>query len=440
MALMVKHNLAAINTLNQLNKNDSALQKDVQRLSSGMKINGAADDASGYAIADKMDVQVRSLGQNEQNTQNGKSLLQTAEGAIDSTVSILRTLKEKVINAANDTNTDVDRQTIQKALDQAVDQLDDNANVQYNGEPLMNGSHNSKVLYPGTYTTFSNSSLAVDTNTQFTPLIKLCQRSGGSLGIQIGDTISVSYVKGGKTIVSEPIEVKKRTALVDVFHNVQDVVSVANPADGAYLGQDQYGNKVYTPDHIPALTYCASQPGLNGQIAGLTFNVVGRDGQTNNLANGKLNNFEEVIHAQDPSEDNAIIIHSGARANQNVKVGLANMGSVALGLRANDGTVLNVCTQASANAAINALDNALKKALDQQTMLGSIEDRLGYTQDNIVTSKENTQASMSTIRDADMAHEYTEHAKHSILTQSAQAMLAQANQNSSSVLSLLQGQ
>ena len=119
MALMVKHNLAAINTLNQLNKNDSALQKDVQRLSSGMKINGAADDASGYAIADKMDVQTRSLKQDSDNTQNGQSVLKTASGALSSTVDILRTLKEKAINAANDTNTDSDRETMQKPLRRA---------------------------------------------------------------------------------------------------------------------------------------------------------------------------------------------------------------------------------------------------------------------------------------------------------------------------------
>ena len=114
------------------------------------------------------------------------------------------------------------------------------------------------------------------------------------------------------------------------------------------------------------------------------------------------------------------------------------MRSVALGLKGTDGATLNVSTQAKANAAINVLDNALQKALDQQTTIGSIESRLEYTSANLTTASENVQASESTIRDADMAKEMTEYTKNNVLLQAAQSMLAQANQNSSSVLSLLQ--
>ena len=110
--MVVKNNMQALNTLNILNKNTSALSKSLQKVSSGMKINSAADDASGYAISERMRVQIRSLDQDKQNTQNGNSMMKVAEGAVSSTVDILKTLKEKVINAANDTNTDADRQTI----------------------------------------------------------------------------------------------------------------------------------------------------------------------------------------------------------------------------------------------------------------------------------------------------------------------------------------
>lgn len=99
-----------------------------------MKINGAADDASGYAISERMRVQVRGLNQDIDNTQNAISMMKTAEGAISSTVEILKTMKEKAINAANDTNTDVDRATIQKELNQAIDQVDDNASVTFNNK------------------------------------------------------------------------------------------------------------------------------------------------------------------------------------------------------------------------------------------------------------------------------------------------------------------
>ena len=103
MAMVVKNNMPAKNTLNQLDKNDKALAKSLKKAASGMKINGAGDDASGYAISERMDTQLRSLEQDNTNAQNGNSLLKTAEGAIASTVDILKTLKEKAINAANDT-------------------------------------------------------------------------------------------------------------------------------------------------------------------------------------------------------------------------------------------------------------------------------------------------------------------------------------------------
>ena len=143
--MVVKNNMSAINTLNTLNKNHSALAKSLQKVSSGMRINSAADDASGYAISERMRVQIRSLDQDNRNTQNGNSMMKVAEGAVSSTVEILKTLKEKVINAANDTNTDSDRQQIQKELDQSIDQINDNANVTYNGKYLVDGSHNRTV-------------------------------------------------------------------------------------------------------------------------------------------------------------------------------------------------------------------------------------------------------------------------------------------------------
>ena len=114
------------------------------------------------------------------------------------------------------------------------------------------------------------------------------------------------------------------------------------------------------------------------------------------------------------------------------------MRAQALGLQGAKGNTLNVSTQKNANAAINVLDNAIQKALDQQTTIGAIESRLDYTSTNLTTAAENVTASESTIRDADMAKEMTEYTKNNVLLQAAQSMLAQANQNSSSVLSLLQ--
>ena len=132
------------------------------------------------------------------------------------------------------------------------------------------------------------------------------------------------------------------------------------------------------------------------------------------------------------------MLQTGTRANQAIKIGLTDMRAQALGLQGKDGNTLNVSTQKNANAAINVLDNAIQKALDQQTTIGAIESRLEYTSTNLTTASENVTASESTIRDADMAKEMTEYTKNNVLLQAAQSMLAQANQNSSSVLSLLQ--
>ena len=135
--MVVKNNREALNALNTLNKNESAMRSSLQKVSSGMKINSAADDASGYAISEKMRVRIRGLDQATANTQNATSMLRTAEGAVQSTIDIMRNIKEKALNSANDTNTDDDRSIIQKEVDQLVEQIDENASATFNGRPLF---------------------------------------------------------------------------------------------------------------------------------------------------------------------------------------------------------------------------------------------------------------------------------------------------------------
>ena len=171
-----------------------------------------------------------------------------------------------------------------------------------------------------------------------------------------------------------------------------------------------------------------------------------------------LDAFTETMRAQNPSPDNSLTLQTGTKANQATKVGFTDMRSVALGLQSQDGRGWNrdttgfnpgvsvvgagpkiqVTTREAANAAINVFENALIKATNQAIEIGAAQTRLGYTSGNLTTASENVQFSDSTIRDADMAKEMTAYTKHNVLTQSAQAMLAQANQSSSAVLSLLQ--
>ena len=145
MAMVVKNNMQAKNTLNTLNKNTNALSKSLQKVSSGMKINSAADAAAEYSISEKMRAQIRSLDQANQNTQNASSMMKVADGTLANQEAILRTMKEKAINSANDHNTDADRAMMQKELNQLADQLNDNANVTFNGKYIFNGDLNTTV-------------------------------------------------------------------------------------------------------------------------------------------------------------------------------------------------------------------------------------------------------------------------------------------------------
>ena len=440
MAMIVKNNMQALNTLNTLNSNTNALTNSLKKVSSGMKINSAQDDASGYAISERMRVQIRSLDQAKANTNSGNSLLKVAEGAVSSTVDILKTLKEKVINAANDTNTDEDRATIQKELNQSIDQINDNASVTFNGKFLVDGTHNKKTT--ATTTALTNQSLDVGTATD-AAISTLKNRNGDSLNIQSTDTVTVSYTKNGVTHTCS-MTVSNNT-LSGIFEKMTQANGTKFSADLQFSSassqialKDGSGNVVRTASGQSALTVTAKSSGIDGQIAGLSISITDNQGNARKAANSALDAFGETVRAVNASEDNSIHLQIGVKANQTINVGMTDMRAIALGLQGKNGETLNVGTREKANAAITVLDNAIQKALDQQTSIGAAESRLDYTAANLTTASENVTNAESTIRDADMAKEMTEYTKNNVLMQAAQSMLAQANQNSSNVLSLLQ--
>ena len=433
MAMVVKNNMSALSTLNTLNKNSSALSKSLEKVSSGMKINSAADDASGYAISERMRVQIRSLDQANSNAQNGGSMMKVAEGAVSSTVEILKTLKEKAVNAANDTNTDADRATIQKEMDQSIDQINDNANVTFNGQYLVDGSKNSQTK--ATSTTLTNQSLSV-TTAKDSALTTLCARNGDKLNIQCTDTVTVSWVKDGKTYTGSMLA--STNTLEGIINGIKDgnvELSASlefNTTPGSFIAVDGSGNSVYTASGDTGLTLRATDSGIEKQISGFTISITDNTGAVRKSANAALDAFEESMRAQNKSEDNSIVMQVGTKANQSIKVGLSDMKAQALGLQGKDNNTLQIGNQEQANAAINVLDSAIQKALDQQTTIGAVESRLEYTQSNLTTASENVTAAESTIRDADMAKEMTEYTKNNVLLQAAQSMLAQANQGNGS--------
>ena len=435
MAMVVKNNMSAVRTLNTLNANSTALQKSLKNVASGMKINSAQDDASGYAISERMRVRIRSLDQANQNTQNDSSLMKTAEGAVGNTVELLRTLKEKAINAANDSNTDEDRATIQKEIDQFIDQVDDNALVQFNGKYLVDGSKNNAAS--ATKTILLNQSLSSTTELG-TALTALTSRSGDSLEITSTDKYQVSWVANGQTfVVSGALE---EGTTLGALMEIPEIGTGLEASSAVALDKNKFGDDVYTPDLQPGIGFISTAAGVTNQISGFTISIMDSNGNVKKAANAALDQFKQYQRAENQTEggSKALNFQIGSEANVAIKVGLGDMRAEALGLKGSTGERIKVTTKDLANAAINAIENALTKALDQQTTIGAIEARLEYTATNLTTSSENVQAAESTIRDADMAKEMTDYTKNNVLLQASQAMLAQANQNSSAVLSLLQ--
>jgi len=428
--MVVKNNMSAVRTLNVLNQNSTALSKSLTKVASGMKINGAQDDAAGYAISERMRVRIRSLDQANQNSQNDSALMKTAEGAVANTIEILKALKEKAINAANDSNTDEDRQTIQKEVDQFIDQIDDNALVQFNGKYLVDGSKNNVVS--SSKTILLNQFLDTGTTTT-SNLTALKNRAGDSLEILSTDKYTVSWVINGTTnTTSAQVSDAQLTSLL----SLAGVATQGTSSDA--LGTDKFNVEVYTPDKTAGIALVASTAGVTSQVSGFTISIMDAEGNVKKAANAALDQFKQYQRAENQTGDQSLNFHVGSEANVAIKVGMGDMRSEALGLKGSSGDRILVTTKENANASINVIENALTKALDQQTTIGAIEARLEYTSANLTTSSENVQASESTIRDADMAKEMTNYTKNNVLLQSAQAMLAQANQNSSAVLSLLQ--
>ncbi|MDY5716333.1 MAG: flagellin [Selenomonas sp.] len=435
--MFVSNYVSSLSILNVMNKHASAMAKHMSHIATGSRITSVAEDPSGWAIGMRMSVQIRGLDQANRNAQQYKSMLKVADGGVSSTVDILRTLKEKAIEAANDTCTDSDRQTIQKLFNQYADQIDDNALITYNGKYLINGSHNTASKL--TNQAYTNSSLSTDTTTD-TKLTDLLRRNGDSLNILADDTVNVSYVKDGKTYTtSYKVE---NTTVKDIFTkaNAIDtaVFDVDNMSDSNEIGVDETGRTVKTVDDKNALTIKAKTAGTDGAVSGFTISITDKNGQVKKNANSSLDAFTEKIQPRNENSGDMLYAQVGTKSNQGIKLGLGDMTSLGLGLRSKAGDVLNVTTRDGANAAISVLDNALNRALDQQTTIGAVSSRMDYTIQNLTTQSENTTAAMSTLMDANLAKEMVEYTKENILLQAAQAMLAQNNKNAAWFLSLLQ--
>ena len=431
MAMVIKHNLDAARTLNMMDANHTMAHKHLMKVSTGMKVRDAQDDAAAFAISERMRVRIRALEQAHNNTQNGSNMIRTAEGAVSSIIDALRTLKEKAIDAANDSNSDEDRRMIQKEFDQLVDQIDEDALITFNGMHLINDIRNNSFV--NTQEIMSNYNLSTETTAE-TTFAELTTRTGESLGIKDDDIVNWSVVANGKTYHGQ---VAGNTALGELFANAEGITA---PLIEAYNettvaeSVDKFGNNLI----MEAGVYLSATTDEENprHLAGFTLSVTDANGTVNKFANAQLQ-FREFNRGENQTGDRALSFHVGANANIATKFALTDMRANALGLKGSDNKIISVSTKDDANAAIAAIDNILERVLNEQSNIGAALSRLERTATNLTTAYTDDQSSESVIRDADMAKEMTGYAKYNLLSQTSQAMLAHANQNPMDVLYLL---
>lgn len=413
--MRINHNIAALNTYRQLNSANGAQGKSMEKLSSGLRINRAGDDAAGLAISEKMRGQIRGLDQASANSQDAISLIQTAEGALNETHSILQRQRELATQAANDTNTAEDRKNIQDEMDQLGKEIDRIAETtQFNTKNLLDGSMDKTTTASANVNTGGVLKAAGSAAVSTDVLTALQDKNGNSLGIVVGDKIDVSYVIDGAT--------KTDTITVAAGTDIAALFGGANTAADTDIAVNANGEVELT----------AAATGSTGGVHGVTLTVKDASGNVKSGATNALSGFSETTQATDNNADGSSTFQIGANTGQNINLAIKDMGSSALGVKD-----LKVGNQGQANVAIKVIDEAIAKVSAERSNLGATQNRLEHTINNLNTSSENLTAAESRIRDVDMAKEMMNQTKNSILSQAAQAMLAQSNQMPQGVLQLL---
>lgn len=389
--MIINHNLAAMNTYRQYGINNNAASKSLEKLSSGLRINSAADDAAGLAISEKMRAQIRGLNQASTNAQDGISLIQTAEGALNETESILQRMRELSVQAASDTNTEDDRVELQKEVEQLKEEIDRIANnTEFNTKKLLNGDLSANIFQAEDAYVASKTG---DFNVSITSVID-------------DDPTTGSIVTADDTFVIE--------------------------VTGYDAGTDTYAYSI-TPESTGVATTGSFTAG--GTAADAITGLGGVDITVDSTALEVGDSFT-IVTRQDQNlsstSTNALTFQIGANSNQTINVDIDAMDASSLFVKN-----IDVSTAEGATAAISTIDDAIKNVSAERSKLGAYQNRLEHTINNLDTSNENLTAAESRIRDVDMAKEMMNYQKTNILQQAATAMLAQANQQPQNVLALL---
>ncbi|ANQ54000.1 flagellin [Thermosipho sp. 1063] len=385
--MRINHNISALNAWRSIGQTNTAMSKTLERLSSGLRINRAGDDAAGLAISEKMRGQIKGINMAIKNSQDAISLIQTAEGALTEVHSILQRMRELSVQASSDTNTDVDRNQIQAELDQLREEIDRIARTT---------EFNTKKLLDGKLESFRASED-----------IKVV--TGGNINISAS---SIATVAEG-TYVVEVGQFNTDTTL--------EVKITLVTAGGT--------NSVTTTYNQGSATISGVQIDWNTNVFDVNLSDFGGALPSGEVVDSAVVRVEAINTAA-----NQLIFQIGANEGHNMLTGIDDMSAGALGITTSS---LDVTTQDGAERAIMVVDAAIHKVSSQRAALGAVQNRLEHTISNLGVAAENLTAAESRVRDADMAKEMMEFTKQQILLQSSMGMLAQANAQPQNVLQLL---
>ena len=473
--MVVQHNMQAMNANRMLNITTGAQSKSTEKLSSGYRINRAADDAAGLTISEKMRKQIRGLDQASTNAQDGVSSVQTAEGALTEVHSMLQRMNELAVQASNGTNADSDRQAIQDEIDQLTTEIDRVAETtKFNEIYLLKGDNSStKNVYmnghdagiKGTLTDgakkatftmdtlkasdkvtiagkeYTIGSIKADAEALLDKANAAVDAAGKKADVEIdGTKYTITFNAAGNTIadaagntVTDLAALKAKVAAGSKVSYDGNSLTVMNDGNGAVAadGVDDDDSsiisKTVAEQKIVAELTAANNVGTVEEKASVT-----NDGDANGKTTYTINKGYATV-----ADTLSFNLHVGADADMTNKitVDIDTMNSANLGIK---GLNVTDATGTAATYAVDAISDAIAKVSSQRSALGAVQNRLEHTIDNLDNIVENTTTAESRIRDTDMAEEMVNYSKNNILAQAGQSMLAQANQSTQGVLSLLQ--
>jgi len=454
--MRINNNLMALNTYNQMTTNNTNASKSIEKLSSGLRINSAADDAAGLAISEKMRSQIRGLDQASRNAQDGISMIQTAEGALDETEAILQRMRELSVQSSNDTYTAEDREAIQDEINQLTNEIDRiSTDTEFNNKSLLDGSLENETQVTNNTANIDNVSVVDDSMDSADYVLTVSGTAttyDGTTGVNNTGIASVDGTGTGETAPGEYTlelvatetadqfdvylkdsdgnvldELKSETIDTSVADDTVDIggLTVTYANGGAAVAA---GTSDVTVDMTASFTLTENGQTVDSTtVTNTTSNEIELGGLSFEIDDTLADNTANIA-----VDNNAVTFQIGANAGQTTDVTVSDMSSSALNI-----DELDLTSAEGSTSAIDTLDEAIKSVSSERSKLGAMQNRLEHTINNLNTSSENLTAAESRIRDVDMAKEMMEMTKWTTLQQSANAMLAQANQQPEQVLQLL---